>query len=113
MEAAIKRPERIPLSFSQERLWFIDQLEGSVQYHVPTVLRLKGKLNKDALIYSIQNIINRHEILRTVIREDEGRAYQYIKDISGWKLQTIEGSKYSKDAESLKDYHKTINQYSF
>lgn len=43
----LPRPERIPLSFSQERLWFIDRLAGSsVQYHVPAVLRLKGKLNR-------------------------------------------------------------------
>src|SRR6058998_2533885 len=40
--------ERIPLSFSQERLWFVDQLEGSVQYHTAEVLRLKGDLNTDA-----------------------------------------------------------------
>ena len=43
IRSAVQRPERIPLSFSQERLWFIDQLEGSIQYHVPSVLRLEGK----------------------------------------------------------------------
>jgi hypothetical protein len=41
--------KRLPLSFSQERLWFIDRLEGSVQYHISAVLRLKGNLNVDAL----------------------------------------------------------------
>src|SRR4051812_31411814 len=40
---------RIPLSFSQERLFFIDRLEGSVQYHIPAVLRLRGKLNRQAI----------------------------------------------------------------
>ena len=43
------RPEYIPLSFSQERLWFIDQLEGSIQYHLPTVLRIKGNLNQGGI----------------------------------------------------------------
>ncbi|HVG15629.1 MAG TPA: phosphopantetheine-binding protein, partial [Chitinophagaceae bacterium] len=43
------RPEPLPLSFNQERLWFIDQLEGSVQYHTPSVLRLRGVLNQGAL----------------------------------------------------------------
>ena len=81
------RPEHIPLSFSQERLWFIDQLEGSVQYHIPAVLRLKGNLNKEALEYSLQNIVNRHEVLRTVIKEEEGKGYQIIKDKDRWKLQ--------------------------
>ena len=56
------RPERIPLSFSQERLWFIDKLEGSVHYHVPTVLRLEGNLNREALEHSIQTIVDRHEV---------------------------------------------------
>src|SRR4051812_40352163 len=44
--------ERLPLSFSQERLWFIDQLEGSVQYHTSEVFRLTGALNQDALHYA-------------------------------------------------------------
>ena len=49
VEKVTKRPKHIPLSFSQERLWFIDKLEGSVQYHIPSVLNLKGKLNTKAL----------------------------------------------------------------
>ena len=75
-----KRPDRIPLSYSQERLWFIDRLEGTIQYHIPAVLRLKGKLNKEALIRSMQMIVERHEVLRTVIYEDEGKGYQSIKE---------------------------------
>jgi hypothetical protein len=55
------RPERIPLSFSQERIWFIDQLGGSRQYHVPAVLRLTGNLNKAALEFALQNTVRRHE----------------------------------------------------
>ncbi|MEJ7675850.1 MAG: condensation domain-containing protein [Chitinophagaceae bacterium] len=65
--------QQFPLSFSQERLWFIDQLEGSVQYHVPVIRRLKGRLNKEALAHALHNIVNRHEVLRTVIIEKEGR----------------------------------------
>ena len=98
------RPERIPLSFSQERLWFIDQLEGSIQYHVPAVLRLKGKLNKDALIYALQNIVNRHEVLRTVIKERKEIAYQVIKEKDRWELQIVDGLIYKDNIEELQSY---------
>jgi acyl carrier protein len=86
------RPEHIPLSYSQERLWFIDRLEGSVQYHLPEVLRLRGKLNREALEYALQTIINRHEVLRTVIRQEaDGRAWQKILDADTWQLEIIDG----------------------
>src|SRR5215204_2900561 len=84
------RPEDIPLSFGQERLWFIDRLEGSLQYHLPSVFRLKGMLDTEALASAIQNIVNRHEVLRTVIVEKEGQAYQYIKNINEWTLGVVE-----------------------
>jgi acyl carrier protein len=58
-----QRPEYVPLSFSQERLWFIDQLQGSVPYHIPAVLRLHGALSKAALEYALKAIVDRHEVL--------------------------------------------------
>ena len=90
----MERPELIPLSFSQERLWFIDRLEGSVRYHVTAALRLKGKLNTEALAYSLQSIINRHEVLRSVMIEVDGKAYQEIRDKDQWTLHTVDGSEY-------------------
>ncbi|WP_188938366.1 non-ribosomal peptide synthetase [Puia dinghuensis] len=86
---ATTRPERLPLSYSQERLWFIDQLEGSVAYHTPVVLRLKGKLSEEGLSYAIGAIVDRHEVLRTVIEKGEGRAYQRVLEKGGWKLEVI------------------------
>ena len=73
-----ERPERIPLSFSQERLWFIDRLEGSVQYHMPAVLRMLGRLDENGLGYALGAIVDRHEVLRTVMRHREGEAYQEV-----------------------------------
>src|SRR6185437_10782658 len=74
------------LSFSQERLWFIDNLEGSVQYHLPAVLRLKGALDQKALENTLRTIINRHEVLRTVIRDYNGVGYQRVMSADGWIL---------------------------
>ncbi|RZM22347.1 MAG: non-ribosomal peptide synthetase, partial [Pedobacter sp.] len=91
IESIQPRPEQIPLSFSQERLWFIDQLGGSAQYHIPAVLRLQGKLDTIALEQALQAIIQRHEILRTVVREEEGQGYQYIRGSDEWRLNKIPG----------------------
>ncbi|MGB8195199.1 MAG: condensation domain-containing protein, partial [Chitinophagaceae bacterium] len=83
--------DRIPLSFEQESLWFIDRLQGSVQFHVPRVLRLKGELHIQVLEESVREIVQRHEVLRTVIREEDGVGYQQIKSADEWKLQYISG----------------------
>ena len=101
---AYPRPEHIPLSFSQERLWFVDQLEGSIQYNSPTVLRLKGELNKEALSYALLNIISRHEVLRTVFYEAEGKPYQSIINSEGWKLNEVDGSAYKNDRRALQNF---------
>ena len=82
-----KRPERIPLSYAQERLWFIDQFEGSVQYHQPTVLRLEHGLDKKILESAIRDLVDRHESLRTVIKSEEGIAYQELISAENWKLE--------------------------
>ncbi|MEJ6981955.1 non-ribosomal peptide synthase/polyketide synthase [Pedobacter sp. P351] len=97
------RPQFIPLSFSQERLWFIDRMEGSVQYHVPAVLRLKGTLNIKALNNALRDIVNRHEVLRTSILEKDGQAYQVIKEPNRWTLMQIDGSVYKENAAGLEE----------
>jgi len=102
------RPEHIPLSFSQERLWFIDQLEGSIPYHIPAILRLKGQLNKEALHYALQQIINRHEVLRTVIREEEGRAYQFINNKDEWQLNCEDGTQFNQNAEAWQQHTRQL-----
>jgi amino acid adenylation domain-containing protein len=82
-----ERPAKIPLSFSQERLWLIHRIEGSSHYHIPIVLKLKGRLDKAALEHAFRSVINRHEVLRTVIREEDGQAYQHILPKDQWRLQ--------------------------
>ncbi len=112
INAINQRPTYIPLSFSQERLWFIDRLEGSVQYHTPEVLRLTGEIDIDALSFALQNIIKRHEVLRTVIRENNGIPYQHIKDESSWQLPVINNSQYQ-DFPDLQQYIDSLINHPF
>ncbi|HVI44616.1 MAG TPA: condensation domain-containing protein, partial [Chitinophaga sp.] len=93
---------RLPLSSSQERLWFIDQLEGSTQYHIPTVLRLRGRLQVSALDAALGAIVDRHEVLRTVIAGEDGKAYQEVKPRGGWKLNVVDDSIFRKDERALR-----------
>lgn len=89
-----ERPEHIPLAYSQERLWFIDKFEGSVQYHIPGVLRLRGRFDVNALEQSFRGVINRHETLRTVIDHHEGIACQRVLDEVDWFLRYYDEPKH-------------------
>lgn len=75
----ISREEPLPLSFAQERLWFLDQLEpGSTLYNVPEAFRISADLDIGILERSINDIIKRHEILRTTFVTVKGKPYQTI-----------------------------------
>ena len=75
-----ERPERVPLSYAQQRLWFLDQLQGnSAEYNVPEALRLRGELDERAVEKAINTIVERHESLRTRFEEEEGEARQVIE----------------------------------
>ncbi len=76
------RPERLPLSYGQQRLWFIDRLEGSSRkYNLMESLRLRGELNVTALEKAINTIVERHEVLRTHFREVDGEPWQVIEPV--------------------------------
>ncbi|MGW7438729.1 amino acid adenylation domain-containing protein, partial [Streptomyces sp. NPDC054849] len=74
-----ERPERLPLSFAQQRLWLIDRMEGpSALYNMPLALRLTGPLDAAALERALGDLVTRHEILRTVIAEHDGEPHQLV-----------------------------------
>ncbi|MGW4741691.1 amino acid adenylation domain-containing protein [Nocardia xishanensis] len=81
---AQQRPQRIPLSYAQQRMWFLNQLEpGSAAYSIPIVLRLSGELNFDALRAAVEDVLNRHEVLRTVYPYGAGEPSQVVLPAAG------------------------------
>ncbi|NER24032.1 MAG: amino acid adenylation domain-containing protein [Symploca sp. SIO1C2] len=88
---AIPRDKKIPLSFSQERLWFIDQLEGSkAPYIEHGALQLTGNLNLLALEQTLSEIINRHEVLQTSFPTVDGTPIQVIHPDSTIKINVVD-----------------------
>ena len=74
------RPERIPLSYAQQRLWFLHELEGrSGEYHVPEGFRLRGELDRAALERAVGTLVERHESLRTRFAVVDGEPVQVVE----------------------------------
>jgi amino acid adenylation domain-containing protein/non-ribosomal peptide synthase protein (TIGR01720 family) len=77
-----------PASSAQKRLWFIDRLEpGNAAYHIPIALRLKGIVQKEIIQRCIQEVIARHEILRTTFAFEEGETMQVIHPANEVELE--------------------------
>jgi amino acid adenylation domain-containing protein len=87
----VDRDRPLPLSFAQERLWFLDRLEpGSAAYNIPAALRLAGALDERALERALGEIVRRHEALRTVFAEADGSPVQVIAPFGGFVLSVEE-----------------------
>jgi amino acid adenylation domain-containing protein len=80
----------VPLSFAQARLWFLDELmSGSPLFNISTALRLKGSLNVAAFEHSLNEIIKRHEALRTNVVKVDGQPFQAIASTSTLTLPVV------------------------
>ena len=71
-----------PTSYAQQRLWFLDQFEpNSPFYNIPSAVRFRGQLNIEALGKSINEVVRRHETLRTTFAKVDGKPVQVVDEI--------------------------------
>ncbi|HJT56502.1 MAG TPA: amino acid adenylation domain-containing protein, partial [Ktedonobacteraceae bacterium] len=92
----VSREQDLPLSFAQQRLWFLDQLEpGRASYSKPTAVRLCGKLEVKALAASLEEMVRRHESLRTTFAMKENAPVQVIRKAGQFHLPLAELSRLS------------------
>ena len=88
---AVERPAVVPLSFAQNRLWFVDQLQGpSAIYNMAVALRLVGRVDAEALGAALADVVGRHESLRTLFVAPEGVPQQLVVPVEradfGWQV---------------------------
>lgn len=103
IQAVERTPDlELPLSWSQERLWFIDQLEeANATYNMPAAVRLQGNLHVPALERALAEIVQRHEVLRTGFQTRDGQAVQVISPAARLTLPTIDLQSLSVDQQQI------------
>ena len=89
-----------PMSFAQQRLWFLCQLEGGPPYHTPRALRIKGALNVELLARALGEIVRRHESLRTAFALEEGRPVQIVRPPKPLTLPVVDLSSLDGEART-------------
>jgi amino acid adenylation domain-containing protein len=88
---SLSRPELLPLSFAQQRLWFVEQLESvGAAYHIPIIFRINGVLDIPALELTLNEIVGRHEVLRTTFKMVDGEPVQIIASTQPVSLPVVD-----------------------
>ncbi|MEW1569869.1 condensation domain-containing protein, partial [Streptomyces sp. NPDC093509] len=108
---AKERPTRIPLSPAQNRLWFLNKLEGAnATYNVPVAFRISGDLDAGALERALNDVVVRHESLRTVFQDVDGTSAQVVLEADAVDLELHH---VACSAGELRDALRDAGQYAF
>ena len=98
--APAARPARIPLSFAQQRLWFLDRIGSGAAYNMASYRRLSGELDAGALERALGAILARHESLRTTFHDHDGEPYQRVEPPAAFHLPLVDLAAQSADARA-------------
>ncbi|MBD3307336.1 amino acid adenylation domain-containing protein, partial [candidate division KSB3 bacterium] len=97
----VSREEHLPLSFAQERLWFLEQFEGQqAVYNIPAALKITGTLEIEDLQRSLNQIVRRHETLRTSFTDVDGKPVQVIAPAMDIPVPIVDVQSLSKEAQA-------------
>ena len=108
----VSRNSELPLSLTQQRFWFLDQMEGAnPAYNIVRVLNLQGSLNFTGLEGAIATIINRHETLRTSFEIADGKPIQVITDKLAFTLPVIDLQELAEDHKTAEAQRLITNEY--
>ena len=91
----------VPITSGQQSIWFVHQLDGSsVQYNMPTAIRLEGELNVQAVQSSLDNLVDRHALLRTTFGQDEnGEGVMLVQPAHAFAIETVDLTDVSSDIQ--------------
>ena len=107
----VSRDQNLPLSFAQQRLWFLDQYEPDTSaYNICSSVRLKGHLNIDALQRTFDAIVDRHEVLRTTFGIKAGVPYQIITPGRSMALPVIDLSALKATAQETQAQNRILSE---
>jgi amino acid adenylation domain-containing protein/non-ribosomal peptide synthase protein (TIGR01720 family) len=98
----LPREAEVPLSFAQERLWFLDRLEGGASLNMAASVRITGDLDIAALAAALAEVERRHEVLRTVFPEADGRPRQVVRPPAPPDLSVVDLAGLTAEAERLR-----------
>ncbi|MDV2474701.1 AMP-binding protein [Rhodococcus zopfii] len=103
--AARSRPERVPLSLAQQRMWFLNRFDsGTAVNNIPVALRLSGALDVAALSAAVRDVVARHEVLRTYYPEFDGVGQQVVRpvaDAPALQVERIEAGRVTETVAEL------------